>query len=102
MVLRLKERSSNTESTQAGCLQLAAQDGKLIEHWSRTDRATLTTVGPSSKRALGTEVEFPPGLRYPYTFSVLVANMEHGFEGEGHFAVQIFTQDPNAATHRLN
>lgn len=105
VVLRLKERASGraaAAAAQAGCVQLVAQDGQLIQHWSRSDRATLATLGPSSRLAGGTEVEFPAGLRYPYTFSVLVAAMEHGRAGEGHFAVQIFTRDPNAVTRRLN
>jgi hypothetical protein len=89
--LRLKETEDRLGATQAGALQLAAADGQLIQRWSRSDRTTLETLGPSKSRAIAAAIEFPSDLKYPYTFSMLAANMEHGLEGEGHFAIQIFT-----------
>ena len=83
---------------------MLAQDGRLIDYCNRgrTDRAHIGTLGPSRSLAIGAAIEFPPDLKYPYTFSMLAAALEPGDGEDGHFAVQIFTQGPSAKTRRLN
>jgi hypothetical protein len=48
------------------------------------------------------ELVFPANLAYPYTFSVVVANMNHGKEGEGNFNIQVFSQDNSMQITKLN
>jgi hypothetical protein len=48
------------------------------------------------------EVEFPGDLSYPYTFSILVANMNHGSEGEGDYSVQVFSKDQKMNIKKIN
>jgi len=48
------------------------------------------------------EVDFPTSLSYPYTFSMIVANMKHGEEGEGNYSVQVFSKDAQMKVNKLN
>jgi len=43
--------------------------------------------GPVNRALQPLEVHFPPALSYPYTFTAIVANTEHGEDGEGGFSL---------------
>jgi len=61
------------------------EDGELI---ARPDKQkSLGIAGPSNVALQTVEVYFPESLSYPYTFSVVCANMAHGTQGEGSYAV---------------
>jgi hypothetical protein len=48
------------------------------------------------------EVDFEQSLRYPYTFTAVVANMNHGEEGEGNYSLQVFSKDDAMEITKLN
>jgi hypothetical protein len=75
-------------------------DGKLIEHL--TQKLIIGTVGLSRSAVQAKAVEFPQSLSYPYTFTIMAANREHGEAGEGNFIIQIFTKDHDMAIQKLN
>lgn len=48
------------------------------------------------------EVEFENNLRYPYTFSAICANMNHGTDGEGNYSMQVYSKDESLEITKLN
>jgi len=59
-------------------------------------------MGPSAIALNTTEVKFSPDLVYPYDFTVMVANMNHGEKGYGSFILQVYAKDKNIKLQRLN
>jgi len=100
-VLRLKELEDERNSVQSGYLNIQCNNGAVIDY---TDfkKKTIGKKGPRNAPMQHLEVEFPNNLRYPYTFTALVANTEHGRAGEGHFSLQVFSKDLDMAVEKLN
>lgn len=48
------------------------------------------------------EVKFDQDLRYPYTFSAVCANMNHGAEGEGTYSLQVYSKDDAMEITKMN
>jgi hypothetical protein len=85
VVLRLKEKKDRNTAKQYGYLNMQAIDGKAV---SRPDKnKQLGVIGPRNSTVQAIEVDFSSKYSYPYTFTFMVSNMEHGKKGEGGFQV---------------
>ena len=100
VVLRLAEKKSSSTSVQYGYINIQKIDGQLIVGPSK--KVQLGSSGPVNAAVQSIELDFPSELSYPYTFSILVANMNTGAEGEGGFMVQAFSKDPSMKFTKLN
>lgn len=55
---------------------------------------TLTSSGaPTNLMIVSAECDFDKTVSYPYTFTILIANMEHGAKGEGSFDLTVYSTD---------
>ena len=81
-------------------LNMQFNDGDLITNPGKSKR--ITVMGPRNMALQSTEIEFPSDLKYPYTFSALIANMKSGEEGYGNFQLEVFSKDMNMEASRLN
>ena len=59
-------------------------------------------MGPEPSNIIHKDVKFTSKYTFPYTFSMLVSNTEHGKSGEGNYEVRIFLKDLNASLSMLN
>jgi hypothetical protein len=50
---------------------------------------------PINLMSVSNDFEFDTSVSYPYTFSLLIANTEHGAAGEGNFEVTVYSNDVN-------
>ena len=101
MVFRLAEKKNAYTSHQYGYLNVMANDnGNLIRQPQKNK--SIITKGPTNHPIQSGEVEFGDHLSYPYTFSAICANMNHGAEGRGNFSVQVFSKDMNMSVRPLN
>lgn len=102
IVLRLKEKENAYRAKLYGYLnmQAAGRGGDLI---MRPDKEKqLTQMGPTPLALQAREITFPDNVDYPYTFTILVANMKSGEEGEGNFSVQVYAKDKSLSMKMLN
>ena len=102
VVLRLLDEAKREEAVQTGILVMQANNGKLVKDINNKQIPRILLLGPNSFPIQAKEITFPSNLSYPYTFSFIVANMNHGPEGEGKFSVQLFSQDNNMDVKKLN
>ena len=58
--------------------------------------------GPTNSVLQSVACDFSIAETYPYTFTILVANMEGGEDGMGHFTVQVSTKDGAMELKRMN
>lgn len=65
-------------------------------------KASLGTCGPTPYVLQYMEVDFEQNLRYPYTFSAVCANMNHGADGEGSYSMQVYSKDDALEITKLN
>ena len=70
-------------------MHIAANGNGQVLSSLRSEGTTreIATLGPARLPAQAVAVEFTADLKYPYTFTTVVANMVHGREGEGNFSI---------------
>jgi hypothetical protein len=80
---------------------VAANDGKKI---TKIDKNALVarSGNPTNLATVSSEVAFDTSYTYPYTFTMLVANTNHGVEGEGTYDLRIYCNDPAFKVVALN
>ena len=78
--------------------KLAGQKIKTIDKGSEVCRSGA----PINLNLISTQCEFPKNLSYPYEFTVLVANMNKGREGEGTFTLGVYAQDKSLSLSELS
>ncbi len=80
---------------------VAANDGKKI---TKIDKNALVarSGNPTNLATVSSEVTFDTSYTYPYTFTMLVANTNHGVEGEGTYDLRIYCNDPAFKVVALN
>ena len=68
--------------------------GKRI---SKVDKTTLVAKSgnPINLNIITAECDFDKSVSYPYKFTIMLANAEHGEEGEGEFEFLVYATDPN-------
>ena len=47
------------------------------------------------------ECDFDKSVSYPYKFTIMIANSEHGKPGEGEFEFSVYTTDPQFSVKEL-
>ena len=74
--------------------------GKLIK---TVDKATLVcrSGAPTNLNIMTSECDFDKTVSYPYKFTMMVANAEHGADGEGEFELSVYATDPAMQVTRL-
>ena len=103
LVLRLREKKSPMEAVQAGLLVMQANQGKVIKSLRTSkDVKQVVLMQPAAYTVRSTELTFPADLRYPYTFSLVIANMEHGEAGYGNYSIQMFSKCEDLKVEELN
>ena len=85
VVLRLKEKKDRNTAKQYGYLNMQAIDGKAVSRQDKNKQRGV--IGPRNSTVQALEVDFSSKYSYPYTFTFMVSNMEHGKKGEGGFQV---------------
>lgn len=71
---------------------VSKNDGKRIKKLDK-DAILCRSGNPINLMTVTSECQFDKIVSYPYTFSLLVANGEHGAEGEGAFEVKVYSTD---------
>ena len=103
LVLRMKEKENSYKAKLKGYFFVQSYDGVPLKSNGDMRRALqVASHGPSPYAQLPEPVTLPKNLKYPYTFTCLVANMEPGAAGEGGFSLQIYTKDPTMEVNKLN
>lgn len=76
IVLRLMEKEDRTRAKHYGYLNVQAINGGIIRNPNKSKQ--LGVMGPRNDVVQAVEVDFSNNYSYPYTFSFIVSNMEHG------------------------
>lgn len=76
IVLRLKDKTDRTRAKHYGYLNIQALNGGIISHPNKSKQ--LGVMGPRNEVVQAVEVDFSTKYSYPYTFTFIVSNMEHG------------------------
>lgn len=100
IVLRQKDKIDRHSAKQYIYFNMQALDGKLITRPNKSKQ--LGYSGPKNEVVSAVEVDFTGEHNYPYTFTFIVANMNHGPEGEGGYRVQMYLKDFDAKYEKLN
>ena len=71
---------------------VSKESGKKIQ---RVDKSKMLAMSgaPTNLNLITTECDFDRTVSYPYKFTMLVANANHGPEGEGTFELGIYAMD---------
>lgn len=79
---------------------VAKVGGKRI---TKVDKNTMLcrSGAPINLNIITSECDFDKSVRYPYKFTLLIANAEHGETGEGKFESLIYATDPNIVVKEL-
>ncbi len=69
-------------------------NGKRI---TKVDKATMhmRSGNPTNLNVITAECDFDKSVSYPYKFTLMVANLEHGQPGEGGFEIAVYSTDKN-------
>ena len=73
------------------------------EKISKVDKNTMVcrSGNPINMNIVTSECDFDKSVSYPYQFTLLVANTEHGAAGEGKFELLIYSTDQNMLAKEL-
>ena len=85
VIMRLAEKTNSFKAKQAGYLNLQANEGELIT--APNKKRQLGVAGPSKMALQSLQVEFGSQHSYPYTFTAIITNLNHGSAGEGNFSL---------------
>ena len=103
LVMRLKEKETPHKAKQAGLMVMQANQGQLVSSLRKGGGVKqIVLLQPAAYVVRSSELTFPTDLRYPYTFSFVVANMKHGEEGHGHYSIQVFTKCSDMKVEQMN
>ena len=100
VVMRLKERVSQSKSKLFGYLNMQDKNGELITGSSK--KLQLGTDGPINSVTRSMQVEFSSKLSYPHKFTLLVANYEAGEAGEGNYVIQFYAKGATPELEKIN
>ncbi len=67
----------------------------------QNSKMQISRAGPINLNTITEECDFDKSVKYPYTFTILIANMNHGKEGEGEFELAVYARDPNVTVKPL-
>ena len=71
---------------------LCKNDGKRIVKLD-IQSLVVRSGNPINLMSVSNDFQFDTSVSYPYTFSLLVANTNHGPPGEGEFEVTVYSTD---------
>ena len=79
---------------------VAKVNGKLI---TKVDKSTMIcrSGNPTNLNTITSECDFDKSVNYPYKFTLMVANAEHGKDGEGKFELTVYSTDSKVKVTRL-
>lgn len=66
-----------------------------------TESIVVRSGNPTNLMSVSNDFEFDNTVNYPYTFTLLIANAEHGSAGEGNFEVTVYSTDPEMAVSQM-
>lgn len=74
--------------------------GKRI---NKVDKNTMLirSGNPVNLNIITAECDFDKSVTYPYKFTIMIANAEHGKDGEGDFEFAVYATDPNFKVEEL-
>jgi len=84
---------STFKGKQSIFFMLTKNSGKRIMKVD-TDSIVVRSGNPINLMSVSNDFEFDNTVSYPYTFTLLVANTEHGPAGEGTFELTVYSTDP--------
>ena len=75
-------------------------NGKRI---TKVDKATMLmrSGNPTNLNVITAECDFDKTVSYPYRFTMMIANLEHGKDGEGAFEFSVYSTDPDMKVEPL-
>jgi hypothetical protein len=67
------------------------------KHITKVEKATLVckSGNPINLNIITAECDFDKSVKYPYKFTLMIANTEKGEAGEGDFEVALYATDKN-------
>jgi hypothetical protein len=86
--------SSTFKGKQSIFFMLTKNSGKRVMKVD-TDSILVRSGNPTNLMSVSNDFEFDTSVSYPYTFTLLIANAEHGAAGEGNFEVTVYSTDAN-------
>ena len=87
-----KDASSTFKGKQAIFFMLCKNNGKRVVKLDM-DSLLVRSGNPINMMSVSNDFQFDTSVSYPYTFSLLVANTNHGPAGEGQFEVTVYSSD---------
>ena len=69
-------------------------NGKRIKENNKTLMVSKSG-NPVNLNIVTAECDFDKSVSYPYKFTIMIANAEHGAEGEGKFEFAVYATDSN-------
>ncbi len=75
-------------------------DGKRITKMDRT-KIVAMSGNPINLNIITSECDFDKSVSYPYNFTLLIANAQHGAAGEGEFEFGVYAMDPSLQVEEL-
>lgn len=75
-------------------------NGKRIKE---VDKTTLVSKSgnPINLNVVTAECDFDKSVTYPYKFTLMLANLSKGKDGEGEFEFSVYATDPNLKVEKL-
>ena len=72
--------------------QVSKNNGKRV---IKKDKTTIvcTSGNPANFNIVTAECDFDKSVNYPHKFTMLIANLQHGPEGEGEFEFSVYATD---------
>jgi len=79
---------------------VSKNNGKRI---TKVDKTTMIcrSGNPINLNIITAECDFDKSVSYPYKFTIMIANAEHGKDGEGEFEFGVYATDPNLKVEEL-
>jgi len=74
------------------CFMVCKNDGKRIKTIDKS-RIISRSGNPTNLLLVSAECDFDKSVRYPYKFSLMIANDKKGEEGEGQFLCEVYSTD---------
>jgi hypothetical protein len=67
------------------------------KHITKVDKASLLikSGNPINLNIITSECDFDKSVKYPYKFTLMVANTDNGPKGEGEFEISLYSTDKN-------
>ena len=100
IMMAQKDKVNMFKGKHAIFFMVSKNNGKRI---TKVDKNTMIcrSGNPVNLNIITAECDFDKSVSYPYKFTIMLANAEHGKDGEGEFEFGVYATDPNLKVEEL-